>query len=185
MKTKITSIAAFSLLFMLNSCAVHKSVSDFAGSENENLTSISSSDFVELNNGEIIYFSDLKYVKGVFRAPHLMGDNVHKFVGSEIRAYQIDGKYAISEKQIENGHKGKVAIDALPGFAQRLVTGSLNVYAKKYFNGRSAVDEFYVQSGNNGKIMVYSPQVLKLMLEDKKHESQVYDMTSLVKASDY
>jgi hypothetical protein len=86
---------------------------------------------------------------------------------------------------MENGHKSKVAIDALPGFAKRLVTGGLNVYSKKYYNGRAAVDEFYVQSGKNGKIYVYSPEVIKMLLESKSNESQELESSSLVVASDY
>jgi hypothetical protein len=106
-------------------------------------------------------------------------------LGSELNAYQIDGVYAISEKQIENGHKSKLAIDALPGFAKRVVTGNLNVYSKKYFNGRAAVEEFFVQSGEKGKIFVYTPETLKAIMENKSIESLELDNSSLVVASDY
>ncbi len=185
MKKVYFIIASFAVLLIMNSCAVHKNAIEMPLSEENDSFSNSTVDFVELKNGEIIYFNELKMIKGVFRAPHLIGDEIHKFVGSELNAYQIDGVYSISETQIENGHKSKVAIDALPGFAKRLVTGGLNVYSKKYYNGRAAVDEFYVQSGKNGKIYVYSPEVIKMLLESKSNESLELESSSLVVASDY
>ena len=185
MKTFYAIILLGFISLTLNSCSVHKNLSEISMLENESDYIKGSSDFVELNNGDKIYFNDLKLVKGLFRAPHVLGDQIHKFTGSELKAYQIDGAYAISEKQIENGHKSKLAIDALPGFAKRVVTGNLNVYSKKYFNGRAAVEEFFVQSGVNGKIYVYTPETLKTIIENKNMESQELDNSSLVVASDY
>ena len=185
MKTINAFILLGLLSITLNSCSVHKNLSETFELENESDYIHASTDFVELKNGEKIYFNELKLVKGVFRAPHVLGDQSHKFLGSELKAYQIDGVYAISEKQIENGHKSKLAIDALPGFAKRVVTGNLNVYSKKYFNGRAAVEEFFVQSGEKGKIFVYTPETLKAIMENKSLESSDLDNSSLVLASDY
>lgn len=185
MKTFNAFILLGLLSITLNSCSVHKNLSEVSMLENENDYIKVSSDFVELKNGEKIYFNDLRLVKGLFRAPHVLGDQTHRFLGSELNAYQIDGVYAISEKQIENGHKSKLAIDALPAFATRVVTGNLNVYVKKYFNGRSAVKEFFVQSGATGKIYVYSPETLKLVMDDKSYDLNDLDNSSLVVAIDY
>ena len=185
MKTVNAFILLGLLSLTLNSCSVHKNLSELSMLENENDYFKVATDFVELKNGEKIYFNELKLVKGLFRAPHVLGDQSHKFLGSELKAYQIDGVYAISEKQIENGHKSKLAIDALPGFAKRVVTGNLNVYSKKYFNGRAAIEEFFVQSGEQGKIFVYSPETLKAIMENKSVESLDLDHSSLVVASDY
>ena len=146
-------------------------------------------DFVQLKNGDFIYFNTLKLVKGFLQAPHLIGDDHLTFVAKDLKAYQINGDYAISQSQFANGLKSKVSVDALPGFAKRVVTGNLNVYCKKYFNGRSAVNEFYIQQGEKGKIFVYHPATLKLMLEDDKNDFFDIDNSNLavldVSAADY
>jgi hypothetical protein len=72
------------------------------------------------------------------------------------------------------GKKSAVAVETLPGFAIRLVKGRLNVYTKKYFNGNVAVDEYFVQIGNDGKIQKYSPELMKSLIQDDEQALSFY-----------
>jgi hypothetical protein len=59
-----------------------------------------------------------------------------------------------------------VAVEALPGFAVRVAKGKLNVYSLKYYNGHNTTEKFYLQSGDDGQIVAYSPEVMKELLRD-------------------
>ncbi|HSN62515.1 MAG TPA: hypothetical protein VLR49_16375, partial [Ferruginibacter sp.] len=116
----------------------------------------SSDCFIQKRDGSIVHFSSLKLVTGILITPHLLADGKIIIKSADITAYQNEDHYAISQEKLESSHRSKVAVDALPGFAVRIAKGSLNVYCKKYFNGAKAVDEVFLQYGDDGRILPYS-----------------------------
>jgi len=175
MKNVIIAILGSACLSILgSSCSTNKFVCMYKSNvmhANETSKSVS---FVKLKNGKTVFYNKLEIVKGVFTAPHLLANGSIKIKPSEIEAYQIEDHYAVSQKFIMNGHKSAVAVDALPGFAKRVVKGKLNVYCKKYFNGRFATDEFFLQSENDIRIYLYTPELFKKMIEDDEVASNYY-----------
>lgn len=125
-----------------------------------------SSIFVEMNDGSIRNFSSLKLVTGIMMTPHLVADGRIVINGNEIKSYRDNDHYAISQKTFESGHRSYLAIEILPGFVERIATGKINIYDKKYFNGYRKVDEFFVQSGSNGPIVPYSASLVNDMVKD-------------------
>jgi hypothetical protein len=155
-------ISAFALL-LLNSCAVNKihTVNKRSGTRSaKELNKI----FVRKNNGSFVYYQSLKVECAPFTTPHLLADGKIKIKASDILAYQTEDYFAISQSVFADGRKSFVTKNALPGFAIRVVKGSLNVYAKKYYNGLAAVDEYYIQSGENGRIFMYSPERMQTLI---------------------
>jgi hypothetical protein len=173
MKNLLNAIVVLVFLTILNSsCSKYGCV--YQTNPSNAFKSSSSSSFVKLKNGRTVYYNKLEIIKGVFTAPHLLANESIKIKPSEIEAYQIEDHYAVSQKFIINGHKSSVAVDALPGFAKRVVKGKLNVYCKKYFNGRFATDEFFLQSENDSRIYAYTPELFKKMIEDNEEASNYY-----------
>lgn len=173
MKNLFNAIASLALLTVLNS-SCSKTICAYKTDSFKASKVSSSSSFVKLKNGRTVYYNKLEIIKGVFTAPHLLANENIKIKPSEIEAYQIEDHYAVSQKYIMNGHKSAVAVDALPGFAKRVVKGKLNVYSKKYFNGRFATDEFFLQSENDSRIYAYTPELFKQMIEDNKDALNYY-----------
>lgn len=130
--------------------------------------------FVKYKDGSIVTFQSLKLVKGIFATPHLLADGKLKINASEILVYQNDEHYAISQALITDGKKSAVSVETLPGFAVRLVKGKLNIYTKKYFNGNVAVNEYFVQLGNDGKIQKYTPELMKSLINDDEQALSFY-----------
>ncbi len=125
--------------------------------------------YVQLNDGTVKQYSSLKLVTGVLTTPHLLADNKIVLNAKGIMAYQDNKHYAVSSRIITSNKKSQVAVDALPGFAIKIVSGKLNVYSRKYYNGGNTVEEFFLQHGHDGFIIAYSKDVLKTMLkEDEK-----------------
>ncbi len=173
MKNILNAIVGLVFLTVLNSsCSKFGCVYITNPSNASKLSNRSS--FVKLKNGRTVYYNKLEMIKGIFTAPHLLANASIKIRPSEIEAYQISDHYAVSQKYIMNGHKSAVAVDALPGFAKRVVKGKLNVYCKKYFNGRFAIDEFFLQSENDSKIYAYTPELFKKMIEDNEEALNYY-----------
>ena len=173
MKNVLNAIVGLVFLTILNSsCSKFGCV--YKTNPSNALKLSNSSSFVKLKNGRTVYYNKLEIIKGVFTAPHLLANESIKIKPSEIEAYQIEDHFAVSQKYIMNGHKSAVAVDALPGFAKRVVKGKLNVYCKKYFNGRFATDEFFLQSENDSRIYLYSPELFKQMIEDDEVASNYY-----------
>lgn len=121
--------------------------------------------FIQKTDGSIQHFSSLKLVTGPFASPYLLGDGITRIEASEITAYQNADHYAVSPAKLENTRKSRVAVESLPGFAVRITKGNLNIYCKKYYNGARAVDELYVQEGEDGKIQPYSEALLAELLK--------------------
>ena len=131
--------------------------------------------FVQRNDGTIQYFSTLKLVKGIFNSPHLLADGEIKINPGEIRAYQDKDHYAVSQKVFSSGKYSRVADEALPGFGIRVLKGKLNVYNKKYFNGERAMNEYFLQSGDEGEIRKYTPELMNELVKTDATASNFFN----------
>ena len=175
MKTKIIlSIASAVLVF--SSCSVDKTITvDQHPPKTKFTIETGSLNFVVTKNGETIYFKNLELIKGPFASPHLLADKKIKFQCSDIIAYQNSKHYAVSQNLFSSGKKSFVSTEALPGFAVRTVKGKINVYCKKYFNGNNSVNEFYIQSGNEGKIYAYNPKLMAEMINENEMAASYFN----------
>ena len=81
-------------------------------------------------------------------------------------AYQNEKHYAVTAKVLTSTKDGRVAVETLPGFAVKVLSGKLNVYCRKFYNGGNTVEEYFLQHGNDGYIVAYSKEVLKDMLKE-------------------
>ena len=158
-KTLYTLPLLLIIICLFQSCATDKSIASRI-TEFENSRSGDAVCFVQMNDGTIKYYTTLKLVTGIFTSPHLLADGQVKINSTEIKAYQDASHYAISQKIFASGKRSAVAVETLPGFAIRVVQGKLNVYCKKFFNGERAADEYYLQSGDEGEIQVYTPALM-------------------------
>jgi hypothetical protein len=165
---KITSslLLAASSMFFLSACSVNHSLQHVEVSQSGKPEKMEGNSFVRFKNGHMLYCQTLELKKGVFVTPFLLGDGWYKIKAGEVDQYQIDGELAVSESQLNDDRSSRVAKNALPGFAIRSVSGSLNVYQRKLFNGRTTYDRYYIQWGNEGQIVKYSPDALKKMLKE-------------------
>ena len=167
MKNFIPAIAVLiSITTLLNSCAVSKNSTDQQQTTVKNENETSSTCFVQLNDGSIKQFTTLKLVTGVLTTPHLLGDGKEVINAKDIIAYQNDKQYAVSAKILTSKKSANVSVETLPGFAVKLLSGKLNVYCRKYYNGANTANEYFLQNGNDGYIVAYSKDVLKSMLKD-------------------
>jgi hypothetical protein len=170
MKTIVPAIAVLlGATILLNSCSVNKNAVETQKSEVKNETEGSSGCFVELNNGTYKQFTTLKLVTGVLTTPHLLGDDKVVVYAKDIIAYQNNKHYAVSSKILTSTKTGTVSVETLPGFAIRVLSGKLNVYSRKYYNGANTAEEYFLQNGDEGYIVAYSKNLLKSMFnEDQK-----------------
>lgn len=122
--------------------------------------------FVQMNDGSIMNYSSIKLITGVFKTPHLLADGNIVINAGDIKAYQDNNHYAISQKEFTTVKRSYVAVEALPGFAIRVAQGRLNVYSLKYYNGHNATEIFFLQSGDDGKIVAYTPELMNDILKD-------------------
>ena len=164
-KALYTPLFLLIIIILFQSCATDRSVAQRIA-EFENSKADEAVCFVQMNDGTIKYYTTLKLVTGVFTSPHLLADGQVKISASEIKAYQDANHYVISQKVFTSGKHSAVAVETLPGFAIRVVQGKLNVYCKKFFNGERAVDEYYLQSGDDGEILVYTPVLMNDMVKN-------------------
>jgi len=166
-----TAISACTMLvctvFMLNSCTVSKNSIEVqkADIKTPNETT-SASCFIQLKDGTIKQFNTLKLVTGIITTPHLLGDNKVVINAKDIIAYQNHKHYAVSSKILTSTKNAAVAAETLPGFAVKIISGKLNVYCRKYYNGTNTTEEYFLQNGNDGYIISYTKAVLKSMLKE-------------------
>jgi hypothetical protein len=165
---KITTslLLAASSMFFLSACSVNQSLLQTEAMQSRAADNLEGGSFVRFKNGHMLYCQTLELKKGIFVSPHLLGDGWYKIKAAEVDHYQIDGEMAVSESRLHDDRTSRVAKNTLPGFAIRSVSGSLNVYQRKLFNGRSTYDRYYIQWGNDGQIVKYSPDALKKMLNE-------------------
>lgn len=167
MKTtiKLTSILCCSFL-LLQSCNSSKETIAQRKQEIRSSRINSGNCFVQLTDGTIKHFTTLRLVTGPFIAPHLLGDGKVKIRPKNIVAYQTADHYAISQQSFISGRKSFVSTETLPGFAVRIARGKINVYSKKYYNGVAAVDEYFIQKGDEGQIFAYTSETINQFIED-------------------
>ena len=167
MKKFIPAIAVLlSTTILANSCAVSKNSIDQQKNEVRNDNEVSAGCFVQLNDGSIKQFTTLKLVTGLLTTPHLLGDGKVVINAKEIMAYQNAKHYAVSAKILTSKKSANVSVETLPGFAVKVLSGKLNVYCRKYYNGANTSDEYFLQNGNDGYIIAYSKEALKTMLKE-------------------
>ena len=181
MKKFILAIAVLiSTGILLNSCAVSKNSIDQQQTALKNANETSAPCFVQLNDGSIKQFTTLKLVTGVLTTPHLLGDGKVVINSKEIIAYQNDKQYAVSAKILTSKKSASVSVETLPGFAVKLLSGKVNVYCRKYYNGANTADEYFLQNGNDGYIVAYSKDVLKSMLKDDMNATSFFNSKTKV-----
>jgi len=166
MKNLPAIAALISATILICSCTVSKNAAEPQQTTFKPVTETSAGCFVQLNDGTIRQFTTLKLVTGILTTPHLVGDGKAVIYSKDIIAYQDARQYAVSAKVLTSKKSGSVSVVTLPGFAVRVLSGKLNVYCRKYYNGTNTSDEYFLQNGNDGYIVAYSKEVLKNMLKD-------------------
>lgn len=181
MKKTITVITAFcSIAILLTSCAAGKNSVATQKSDVESIHESPASCFVQMNDGSIQHYASLKLVTGVLTTPHLLADKKVIINSKDIMAYQNNRHYAVSAKIVTSTKKGYVAVETLPGFAVKVISGKLNVYSRKYYNGANTADEYFLQNGNDGYIVAYSKDVLKSMLKEDTKALEYFNSKSKI-----
>ncbi|MBS1513203.1 MAG: hypothetical protein JST86_20370 [Bacteroidetes bacterium] len=174
MKTNVPCLAGvLSALLLLNACTSSKNSIDFHKPEPLAAKSPGSC-FVQLKDGSFKNYASLKLVTGIFKTPHLVADGNIVIESSDIKAYQDNQQFAVSQKEFTQSKPGFVAVDALPGFAVRIVKGRLNVYAAKFYNGHNATEKYYLQNGDEGAILAYTPDIMRDMVKDNTVASSFF-----------
>jgi len=135
--------------------------------------------FVEMKDGSIRHFKNLKLVTGVFASPHLLADGKEKIASADIRAYQTADYYAVSQDLFKDNIRSKSAVETLPGFAKRIAKGKLTIYCKKYFNGKSTAEQLFVQK-EAGEIIAFTPEVMTSLLKDYPEASQFFQASKKI-----
>ena len=164
--TPLLTTICLTILFSINSCKSSKESTaqrkaDIMQSKESTVTC-----FTQLKDGTIKCHTSLKLVTGFLKAPYLLANGNTKIAAKEIKAYQNNEHYAISQSGFTTGRRSYIATETLPGFALRIAKGTVNVYTKKYFNGTSAVDEYFVQKGDDGLILAYTAETMNLLVKD-------------------
>ncbi len=165
-----TALPAFAVLLctviMLNSCTVGKNSIAAQKADIETPNESSATCFIQLKDGTVKQFKTLKLVTGFITTPHLLADGKEVINGKDIIAYQNNKHYAVSSKILTSTKNGTVAAETLPGFAVKVLSGKLNVYCRKYYNGTNTAEEYFLQHGNDGYIVSYTKAVLKSMIKE-------------------
>jgi hypothetical protein len=117
--------------------------------------------FVQYKDGRVERFTTLKLITGVFSKPHLLADGKIEILPAQIKAYKDNNYYALSQTVFYTKVKGHVASDVLPGFAIRVIKGTLNVFSLQLCNGTNIYKKYFLQVGNSGEIVPYSAGSLK------------------------
>jgi len=182
MKTTVPFLkAVICLLILLNSCTVSKnSLEQYNSPIKDPKNEISC--FVQMTDGTIKNYVTLKLVTGIFKTPHLLADGNIIIKADEIKAYQNKEHYAVSQKEFTSLKQSYVAVDALPGFAVRVVRGKLNVYSLKYYNGHNATKKIFLQSGDDGQIVAYTPELMKELVKDNSEAYTFFNTKGKVAA---
>jgi len=169
-----------STTILISSCATSKNSAGQEQTTLKNVNETSAGCFVQLNDGTIKQFTTLKLVTGVLTTPHLLGDGKVVINSKEIIAYQNEKQYAVSSKILTSKKSANVSVETLPGFAVKVLSGKLNVYCRKYYNGTNTSDEYFLQNGNDGYIVAYSKDILKNMLKDDMNASAFFNSKTKV-----
>ncbi len=166
-------------IFFLNSCATTQN--SVVQHETETEDAGPASVYVIKTDGSTQQYSSLKLVTGVLVTPHLLADGKTVIDAKDVLAYQDGRRFAVSQKLLKTKKTSYVAVETLPGFAVRIAKGKLNIYSRKYYNGNVAVTEYFLQSGDEGEIVAYSPELMKELIKDNTAAVDYYN--SKVKVS--
>lgn len=150
---------------LLNSCATVKNSVESEEGGNEKMTEKADC-YVVLKDGTLKNYSTLKLVTGIFKTPHLLGDGNVEISPADIKEYKDANYYAIAQKDFYTKVKTHVATNVLPGFAVREIKGTLNVYSIQFYNGSNIYKKYFLQKGNDGKIIPYTAQLLNEYAKD-------------------
>lgn len=179
------SLPGFALLcisiFSLGSCASIQNSVVQSKTETEETGPAVTSCYVVKTDGSTHPFSTLKLVTGVFTTPHLLADNKTVIEAKDVLAYSDGRRFAVSQKLLNTKRTSYVAVETLPGFAVRIAKGKLNIYSRKYFNGQTAVTEYFLQPGDEGEIVAYTEAAMKELIKDNNVAADYYN--SKVKTS--
>ncbi len=165
-------ILASLLVLLFSSCSVNKTLTN-QSSFDFNSKDADQIPYVRFKNGKMLYCQTLELKKGIFTSPHLIGDGWYKIETADVAEYKLNGQLAMSEEKLNDKKHSNVSIGALPGFAVQIVKGNLNVFHRKYFNGRNAVNRYYLQIGNEGPIMLYNAKSMKELIATHEELSQL------------
>lgn len=170
MKKAIRTLVALSLVInILSSCSVGKNA--ISGQQEGIIrnSNTGSGCYVQIKDGSTRDFTSIKMVTGVFKTPYLLADGKEIIEPADIIAYKNEELYAVSPLLLTSKKKSFVAVKTLPGFAVKIVSGKINVYHRKFYNGSNTVDEYFIQDGDDGFIVSYTKDLLKgLLKEDAK-----------------
>ena len=182
MKTTLPSMMVLCLAITFNSCTISKNATESSIAADDDPKKVSVC-YVQMNDGTVKNYTSLKLVTGVFKTPHLVADGNIIIKAESIKAYQDKDHYAISQRDFSTDEKSYVAKETLPGFAVRVASGKLNVYAVKYYNGHNTSEKLYLQLGNEGAILPYKYELMNDLVKNnaeaykffntKKHSSNV------------
>lgn len=169
------AIAILALSLSLQSCLT-KRIADNRQTitESEQVQNESSTCFVEYADGRVEYFSSLKLVKGVTTTPHLLGNGKVKIKARDIKAYQNNAHYAISQKVYNPKRLSYVAIESLPGFAVQIAKGKLNIYVRKSYDSNKAVEEYFIQKDNES-ITEYSYEAMIDVIKENPEAADFFN----------
>ena len=168
-----------SSILLLNSCATSSISRTQRKADIVNSKESASECFVQLNDGTVKHYNSLKLITSVFSTPYLLADGKLKIRPNQVTAYQNKDHYAISQKTFCGGRISHVATETLPGFAVRIIKGKINVYCKKYNSGGIAADEYYLQAGDEGKITVYSQELVSELVKDNSEAFKFFNTRKL------
>lgn len=167
------TILAFS--FFLQSCMTKKVAhKNKIVPEQESVPKESTGCFVEFTDGTIRHFNSVRLVKGITTAPHLLADGRVKINSRNIKAYQNNLHYAISQKVYNPRRLSYVAVESLPGFAVQIAKGQLNIYVRKSFDSNKAVEEYFIQSGD-GTITEYSYEAMMQVIGNHPEATEFFN----------
>jgi hypothetical protein len=175
MKKTLIFTSLISGIMLLGSCATNKEYQVQRKHNIENAKEMATACFVELNDGTVKNYTSLRLVTGVLKTPYLLADEKTKIYAKDIKAYQNNQHYAISQEAFAAKSRSYVAVECLPGFAVRIAKGKLNIYVRKYYNSQKAVDEFFLQSGSNGEILAYSPELMNNFIRNSPEALEFFN----------
>lgn len=122
--------------------------------------------FVQYTDGTVKKFASLKLVTKIFKTPHLLADDSVVIYASQLKAYQNENGYAVSQMEFGGGKKTFVAKDVLPGFAVRVAKGYLTVFSIKYYNGQNITEKLFLQQAEGTAILPCTPEQLEVLIKD-------------------
>lgn len=133
--------------------------------------------YVKLKDGSYKTFQTLTLEKGLFVSPHLLADGKERISARDILEYRSGDILAIAPSQLKSNRHSNVSVNALPGFAVKVITGPISVYTRKLYNGTVTTEEYFIQVGD-APIQTYSAQLMREMLNHNVLALQAFERDS-------